>query len=159
MVGTIVTFAPWRRNHAATGTQALRVGAITTVSSLGSPRSRSVQSRSRSFGRVKNLRPDQMIDPSGPARDAWCAARQARSMPNVMLIQMMPFVGDTRNVAWLGAGSAQTFRKQESTARSAGSKFPNRDTVSTRRPRGRPVNFEESPGVPVGGPAARGAQT
>ena len=32
-LGTTITFAPRRRNHAASGTQALRIGSITTVTS------------------------------------------------------------------------------------------------------------------------------
>jgi hypothetical protein len=77
-----MTAAPRRRNQAASGTQALRVGSITTVSAT--PAGTSARRRSRSATVVRNLRPLQANFPRSSARLAWCAARQATSIPSVI---------------------------------------------------------------------------
>jgi hypothetical protein len=78
--GTRTTVAPRRRNHAASGTQALRVGSITTSTSVASPGSRA-QSASSSSARVRNWWPDHTIVPVWSAQAARCAARHAMSIP------------------------------------------------------------------------------
>jgi hypothetical protein len=78
----MITVAPRRRNHAASGTQALRVGSITTVSSA--PAGSDSHSRCRSAADVRNRRPLQANRPASSARLAWCAARQAMSIPSVI---------------------------------------------------------------------------
>jgi hypothetical protein len=62
----MTTVAPWRRNQAASGTQALRVGSITTVTAALS--GIDSHSRSRSAAAVRNLRPDQANRPASSAR-------------------------------------------------------------------------------------------
>jgi hypothetical protein len=78
----MTTVAPRRRNQAASGTQALRVGSITTVTEA--PGGIDSHSCSRSAGVVRNRRPDQANRPDPSARLAWCAARQATSIPSVI---------------------------------------------------------------------------
>ena len=58
----MITLAPRRRNQAASGTQALRVGSITTVSAT--PRGTDSHRRSRSAAVVRNLRPLQVKRPA-----------------------------------------------------------------------------------------------
>ena len=77
-----MTTAPRRRNQAASGTQALRVGSITTVSTV--PAGTRDHKRSRSTDVVRNRRPVQANRPLPSARLAWCAARQATSIPSVI---------------------------------------------------------------------------
>jgi hypothetical protein len=67
--GTKTTRAPLRRNHAANGTHALRVGPITTNTSAGSVPAGSIAQRwVRSLGVVRNRRPDQRNRPWSSAR-------------------------------------------------------------------------------------------
>lgn len=62
----MITVAPWRRNHAASGTQALRVGSITTVTAASA--GIDSHSRPRSATVVRNLRPVQANRPASSAR-------------------------------------------------------------------------------------------
>ena len=57
-----MTVAPRRRNQAASGTQALRVGSITTVTAAWA--GIGAHSCSRSANVVRNLRPDQANRPA-----------------------------------------------------------------------------------------------
>jgi hypothetical protein len=83
-VGPSTTVAPRRRTQAASGTHALRVGSMITVTPTSSAWSGSIaQSRSSSSGLVRNRRPVQMNAPLSSARLAWWAARQAISIPAV----------------------------------------------------------------------------
>jgi len=61
-----MTVAPCRRNQAASGTQALRVGSITTVTVT--PSGIDPHSRFRSVTVVRNLRPLQANRPLPSAR-------------------------------------------------------------------------------------------
>ncbi len=65
----MITVAPWRRNQAASGTHALRVGSITTVTAA--PGGIWSHNCCRSAGVVRNLRPDQVNRPLSSARLAW----------------------------------------------------------------------------------------
>jgi len=77
-----MTTAPRRRNQAASSTQALRVGSMTTVTAA--PAGTWAHKRSRSAAVVLNRRPVQANLPRSSARLAWCAARQATSIPSVI---------------------------------------------------------------------------
>ncbi len=79
----MIAVAPWRRNQAASGTHAFRVGSITTVTDATGW---GICSHSwfRSAAVVLNLRPDQANRPASSARLAWWAARHATSIPSVI---------------------------------------------------------------------------
>jgi hypothetical protein len=64
----MTTLAPRRRNQAASGTQALRVGSITTVTVA--PAGTRSQSASSSAASVRKRTPDQRNRPAVSARDA-----------------------------------------------------------------------------------------
>ena len=86
----MITVAPRRRNHAANGTQALRVGSITTWTSW-SAGSRD-QSSSRSSGVVRNRWRDHSMVPVWSAQAAWWELRQAMSIPSLMMVIEFSFV-------------------------------------------------------------------
>jgi hypothetical protein len=79
---TSTTLAPCALKWAATSTQELRVGSMTTVSSSAGPAA--ALSATRSACRLKNRRRFQTTFPRSSVRVATCAARTARSMPSVV---------------------------------------------------------------------------
>ena len=84
----MITVAPRRRNHAASGTHALRVGSMMTITSSASAGSRA-HSASRSSALVRNRWPDHTIRPVSSAHAARCAARQATSIPSLIFTWLL----------------------------------------------------------------------
>ena len=80
----MTTLAPRCWNQLASGTQALRVGSITTVSSASS--GNDDHSDVRSLGVVRNFLALQRNSPRSLVSVPWWAARQATSIPSMYFV-------------------------------------------------------------------------
>src|SRR5580704_409528 len=126
----MTTVAPLRRNHDARGTQAFRVGSMTSVTSESAGNDR--HSFSSSSELVRNRRPLQRKTPLSSARLAWWAARQATSIPSVSFCTHSSLSRRDRRTAPAGR-SCRTFTNRDPTE--VGHRVPNRTFLPRRCPR------------------------